>query len=101
MLVQGGHPIDLMRHFLGPIVRVGAFRKHGAGNAKVYQVSLEGQDGRVGFLNLQDSFEGWYTGLEIVGDKKGIVRVDDLGHVIYRKGEKLVDAEQQTWGNSA
>ena len=101
MLVQGGHPIDLMRHFVGDVVRVGAFRKHGEGNAKVYQVSLEGKDGRVGFLNLQDSFDGWYTRLEIVGDKKGIVRVDDLGRVTYRKGEKRTEAESQTWGNTA
>jgi len=101
MLVQGGHPIDLMRHFLGPIVRVGAFRKHGAGNAKVYQVTVEGKDGRVGFLNLQDSFNGWYTGLEIVGDKQGIVRVDDLGRVTYRRGEKQTETEKQAWGNSA
>jgi predicted dehydrogenase len=101
MLVQGGHPIDLMRHFVGDIVRVGAFRKHGAGNAKVYQVALEGQNGRVGFLNLQDSFDGWYTGLEVVGDKKGIVRVDDLGRVTYRKGEKSTAYEAQTWGNTS
>lgn len=100
MLVQGGHPIDLMRHFLGPITRVGAFRKHGAGNTKVYSVTLEGKDGRVGFLNLQDSFEGWYTGLEIVGDKKGIVRVDDLGRLTYRKGEKRTEAEGKAWGNT-
>ena len=100
MLVQGGHPIDLMRHFVGDIVRVGAFRKHGAGNSKVYQVALEGRDGRVGFLNLQDSFNGWYTGLEVVGDKQGIVRVDDLGHVTLRKGEKRTKAEDATWGNS-
>src|SRR5688572_12950274 len=45
MLVQGGHPIDLLRHFIGPIVRVAAFRSHGAGSAKVYQVTAEGQDG--------------------------------------------------------
>jgi predicted dehydrogenase len=101
MLVQGGHPIDLMRHFLGPITRVSAFRKHGEGNTKVYQVSLESTDGRVGFLNLQDSFNGWYTGLEIVGDKQGIVRVDDLGRVTYRKGEKRTTAESGTWGNTA
>jgi endonuclease I len=49
---------------------------------------------------LQDSFNGWYTGLEIVGDKQGIVRVDDLGHVTYRKGEKRTKAEDATWGNS-
>lgn len=101
MLVQGGHPIDLMRHFLGPIARVSAFRKHGEGRAKVYSVTVEGVNGRVGFLNLQDSFNGWYTGLEIVGDKQGIVRVDDLGRVTYRKGEKQTPTENKAWGNSA
>jgi predicted dehydrogenase len=101
MLVQGGHPIDLMHHFVGDIVRVGAFRMHGSGNAKVYQVALEGKDGRVGFLNLQDSFDGWYTGLEVVGDQKGIVRVDDLGRVSYRKGEKSTRYEADTWGNTS
>ena len=43
MLNQGGHPIDLMRHFLGPIVRVAGMRCHGKGSAKVYQVTVEGQ----------------------------------------------------------
>lgn len=101
MLVQGGHPIDLLRHFLGPIVRVAAFCRHGQGNTKVYQVSVEGKEGRVGFLNLQDSFNGWTTGLEIVGDGSGIVSVDDLGRVTYRRGEKRVPAESDTAGNSA
>lgn len=100
MLVQGGHPIDLMRHFLGPITRVGAFCSHGEGAAKVYQVSLRGEGDRVGFLNLQDSFDGWYTGLEVVGDRLQIVRVDDLGRVSLRKGEKRTKAEEDTWGNS-
>jgi predicted dehydrogenase len=101
MLVQGGHPIDLIRHFLGPIVRVAGLRRHGRGNAKVYQVTVEGQDGRVGFLNLQDSFDGWTTGLEIVGDGQAIVAVDDLGRVIYRRGEKRVPAENEARGNTA
>jgi len=101
MLVQGGHPTDLMRHFLGPIVRV-AGRKHcGQGNAKVYQVAVESREGRVGFLNLQDSFSGWNTKLEVVGDGLGIVVVDDLGRVRYRRGEKRVPAESDTNGNSA
>jgi len=101
MLNQGGHPIDLLRHFIGPIVRVAAFRRHGRGSAKVYQVTVEGKDGRVGFLNLQDSFDGWTTGLEVVGDGKGIVTVDDLGRVTYRRGEKQTAAEQESWGNTA
>lgn len=101
MLVQGGHPIDLMRHFAGEIRSVCAFRSHGAGNAKVYQVTLEGQDGRVGFLNLQDSYNGWYTGLELVGDKKAIVRVDDLGRVTYRDGARDREAERAFWGNAS
>jgi predicted dehydrogenase len=101
MLVQGGHPIDLLRHFIGPITRVAAFRRHGRGSAKVYQVTAEGQDGRVGFLNLQDSFDGWTTGLEIVGDGQGIVKVDDLGRVTYRRGEKRTPSEQETRGNTA
>jgi predicted dehydrogenase len=94
MLVQGGHPIDLLRHFIGPIVRVAALRSHGAGSAKVYQVTAEGQGGRIGFLNLQDSYNGWTTGLEIVGDAQGIVRVDDLGRVTYRRGETRTATEQ-------
>ena len=101
MLVQGGHPIDLMRHFLGPIVRVAGRKRHGAGDAKVYQVAVESTEGRVGFLNLQDSYNGWTTKLEIVGDKLGIVTVDDLGRVQYRKGESRYEAERDTIGNSA
>ena len=101
MLIQGCHPIDLMRHFVGEIVSVAAFRKHGAGNTKVFQVSLEGGEGRVGFLNLQDSYNGWYTGLEIMGDGQAVVRVDDLGRVSYRRGEKRTPAEKEPWGNSA
>jgi predicted dehydrogenase len=101
MLNQGGHPIDLMRHFLGPIRRIAAFRSHGAGAAKVYQVCVEGDNGAVGFLNLQDSYEGWYTGLEVVGDGKGVVRVDDLGRVTYRRGERRTETEKGTWGLSA
>jgi phthalate 4,5-cis-dihydrodiol dehydrogenase len=101
MLNQGGHPIDLMRHFLGPIVRVAGMRCHGKGSAKVYQVTVEGQTGRVGFLNLQDSFDGWTTGLEIVGDGQGIVTVEDLGRVVYRRGEKRVPAEDEARGNTA
>jgi predicted dehydrogenase len=101
MLVQGGHPIDLLRHFLGEITNVAAFRKHGDGFAKVYQVCVEGHNGKVGFLNLQDSFDGWYTGLEIVGEKQGIVRVDDLGRVTYRRGEQRTETEQAIrWGNT-
>ncbi len=100
MMVQGGHPIDLIRHFLGPIARVAAFRAHGAGSAKVYQVSLESVAGKVGFLNLQDSYNGWTTGLEIVGDKMAIVTVDDLGRVSFRRGECHVEAERGTKGNS-
>jgi predicted dehydrogenase len=101
MLIQGGHPIDLMRHFVGDVVRVGAFMSHGKGATKCYQVALEGANGAVGFLNLQDSFNGWYTGLEIVGDEKGIVRVEDLGRVTYRRGEKKTEVESDTWGNTA
>jgi phthalate 4,5-cis-dihydrodiol dehydrogenase len=101
MLVQGGHPIDLLRHFLGQVKHVAAFMQHGKGATKCYQVSVEGADGRVGFLNLQDSFNGWYTGLEIVGENQGIVRVDDLGKVTYRKGEKVTQSENSTWGNTA
>jgi predicted dehydrogenase len=41
MLIQGCHPIDLMRHFLGEIARVSAFKSAGEGNTKVYQVALE------------------------------------------------------------
>jgi predicted dehydrogenase len=101
MLVQGGHPIDLIRHFLGSIVRLAAFRRHGRGSTKVYQVTVEGQNGRVGFLNLQDSYNGWTTGLEIVGDGQGIVSVDDLGRVTFRGGEKRVPAEDEAPGNTA
>lgn len=101
MLVQGGHPIDLLRHFIGPVTRVAAFRRHGRGNAKVYQVAVEGSEGRTGFVNLQDSFSGWTTGLEIVGDSCGIVTVDDLGRLVYRRGEKRVPTEEETWGNTA
>jgi len=101
MLVQGGHPIDLMRHFLGPIRRVGAFRRHGRGATKVYQVALEGAEGRVGFLNLQDSFNGWTTGLEVVGDGQAIVTVDDLGRVTYRRGEKRTETEKEASGNTS
>ncbi len=100
MLVQGGHPIDLLRHFIGPITKVAAFRRHGRGATKVYQVAVEGKEGRTGFLNLQDSYDGWTTGLEIVGDGQAIVRVDDLGRVSYRRGEKRVAAEGETRGNS-
>lgn len=104
MLNQGGHPIDLLRRFVGPISRVAAFRARGAGNAKVYQATVEGCNGSVGFLNLQDSFSGWTTGLELVGDGQGIITVDDLGRVSYRRGEKQVEAEGGQWpalGNSA
>jgi phthalate 4,5-cis-dihydrodiol dehydrogenase len=101
MLVQGGHPIDLMRHFLGPIHRVAARKRCGQGNTKVYQVAVESTEGRAGFLNLQDSFNGWTTGLEVVGDALGIVRVDDLGRVTYRRGKKRFPAEQDTNGSTA
>ncbi len=101
MLVQGGHPIDLMRHFLGPIVRVAGRKCAGQGDAKVYQVAVESDAGRVGFLNFQDSFSGWNTKLEVVGDAQGIVTVDDLGRVQYRRGEKRTPSEDDTWGNSA
>jgi len=101
MLVQGGHPIDLLRHFLGPLRRVAAMRSHGRGTAKVYQVAVEGDAGRCGFLNLQDSLNGWTTGLEVVGDGEGTVRVDDLGRVVYRRGERRTPAESETSGNSA
>jgi predicted dehydrogenase len=101
MLVQGGHPIDLLRHFLGPIARVAGFRRHGAGNAKSYQVSVESVAGGAGFLNLQDSFNGWTAGLEVVGDAQAIVTVDDLGRVLCRRGEKQTATEQAAWGNSA
>jgi len=101
MLNQGGHPIDLMRHFLGPIVRLAARKRQGRGDAKVYQVAVESKEGRVGFLNLQDSFEGWTAKLEVVGDGQGIVTVDDLGAVRYRRGEKRVAAEDDTAGNTA
>jgi len=60
----------------------------------------EGAQGRVGFLNLQDSYNGWTTGLEIVGDGQGIVRVDDLGRVTYRRGEKRTAAEGEARGNT-
>jgi len=101
MLVQGGHPIDLMRHFLGPIARVGAFRRQGSGAAKVYQVAVEGREGKVGLLNLQDSLNGWTTGLEVVGDGQAVVSVDDLGRVTYRRGEARVAAEERGRGNTS
>jgi len=97
MLVQGGHPIDLLRHFLGEPTRVAAFKRQGVGHTKVYSVTLQSAAGRTGFLNLQDSYEGWYTGLEIVGDGKCTVRVDDLGEVTYRRGEQKFQAEKQAW----
>jgi len=100
MLVQGGHPIDLLRHFLGPIVRVGAFRRGGQKAAKVYQVIAEGDAGRVGFLNLQDSYNGWTAGLEVVGDGQAVVAVDDLGRLTYRRGEQRTAEEANARGNS-
>ncbi|MBI2298773.1 MAG: Gfo/Idh/MocA family oxidoreductase [Armatimonadetes bacterium] len=87
MLVQGGHPTDLMRHFLGPIVRVMARRAHGAGNYKVYQVTVEGAGGEVGFLNLQDCYGGWSTRLEVTGDRGGSLTIDDLDTVRYRRDD--------------
>jgi myo-inositol 2-dehydrogenase / D-chiro-inositol 1-dehydrogenase len=101
MLVQGGHPTDLIRHFLGPIVRVAGRKRQGKDNAKVYQVAVESAEGRVGFLNLQDSYNGWTTKLEVVGDALGIVTVDDLGRVQYRRGERRVPVEAETVGNTA
>lgn len=86
MLVQGGHPIDLLRDFLGEITKVWGRRASGAGNAKVYQVTVESAAGAVGFLNLQDSYDGWSTKLEIVGDQKGVITVEDLGRTTYRHG---------------
>jgi predicted dehydrogenase len=101
MLIQGIHPTDLLRHFIGDIARVAAFRSHGKGAAKVYQVTVESINGTVGFLNMQDSLDGWTTGLEIVGDGQGIVTVNELGRVQYRRGEKITAAEQETTGNTA
>lgn len=101
MLVQGGHPIDLLRHFIGPITRVAAFRRNGRNSAKVYQVAVEGGEGRTGFLNLQDSFNGWTTGLEIVGDGLATVCVDNLGRVLYQRGEKRTPAEEDARGSTA
>jgi len=90
-----------MRHFLGPIIRVAGRKSVGQGNTKVYQVAVEFRRGRVGFLNLQDSLNGWTTRLEVVGDAMGIVAVDDLGRVSYRLGEKRYPAEAETNGNTA
>jgi predicted dehydrogenase len=101
MLEQAGHPIDLLRHFLGPIVRVAGRKRCGRGDAKVYQVAVESADGRVGFLNLQDAFSGWNTKLEVVGDAGGIVTVRDLGSVRYCRNEKRFPAERDTAGTSA
>ncbi len=101
MLVQGGHPIDLIRHFLGPIARVAARKRTGKGHAKAYQVAVESRGGRVGFLNLQDSFSGWSTKLEVMGDAQGIVTVDDLGPLQYRRGEQRYPTESDTTGTSA
>jgi len=100
MLIQGGHPIDLLRSFLGPIRKVSAFRAHGAGSCKIYHAIVEDENGVTGFLNLQDSFNGWTTGLELIGDGKSMVRVDDLGRVSYRAGEKRTEAENDARGNT-
>ena len=52
-------------------------------------------------LNLQDSFNGWTAGLEVVGDGQAVVAVDDLGRVSCREGGKRTTSEQSTWGNTA
>lgn len=55
----------------------------------------------MGFLNLQDSFNGWYTGLELVGDGQAVIRVDDLGGLTYRRGEQRTEVENVARGYTA
>jgi predicted dehydrogenase len=100
MLNQGGHPIDLLRHFAGDVVRVAGFAGRGRGAAKVFQVAVECAGGTVGVLDLQDSFDGWTTALEVVGDGLAVVSVDDLGRVARTSGERRTPSEADAFGTS-
>jgi predicted dehydrogenase len=100
MLIQGCHPIDLMRHFVGEIVRVGRSASTARATPRCSRCRSKGRTGAWASSTCRTPTKGWYTGLEIVGDRKGIVRVDDLGRVTYRKGEKRVPAEKEPWGHS-
>ena len=83
MLVQAIHPTDLARHFGGDIVRVCATECHGEGHRGAYSVAVEFASGAAGFLNLNGSFPGWNTGLEVTGDKGAFVGIDNMRELRY------------------
>jgi len=83
MLVQAIHPIDLARHLGGEIVRVAATECHGENDRGAYSVCVNFESGTAGFLNLNGSFPGWSTRVEITGDAGSFIGIRDMVELEY------------------
>jgi len=83
MLVQAIHPIDLARHLGGDIVRLGATACHRENNQGAYAVCVEFADGTAGWINLNGSFPGWNSGVEITGDGGAFIGIDNMARLRY------------------
>ena len=83
MLVQGIHPIDLARHFMGEVVSVAGNRSTSPTGRQAFSVSMCFDSGAVGLVNLAASCPNWQTRLEIVGDANAVLIVENMMQLRY------------------
>jgi len=83
MLVQGLHPIDLAHFFMGAMKNITGRVAEGKEGRLAFAITVEFMNGAVGFLNLNSSFSGWETRLEIGGSEGRFISVENMSGLRY------------------
>ena len=89
MLVQGVHLIDIVRHFMGEIVKVQAQRHLSKLGRLTFAVNVEFESGSLGSLSLSSSCPNWSSYVGIIGDNGTHVKIDN--------GMLLTYENQKNW----
>lgn len=106
MLVQGLHPIDLARYFMGEIISLAAKGCVSKTGRQAFAVTLQFESGAVGILNLASSSPYSQTRIEITGDICTFLCVDNMSKLRYERTDSWAKTQNfdepslaQIWEN--